>query len=160
MNTFDLENRTILRPRQHVSLYFFNPQLFESALQSGNFWIRYIRNRVNAKSEYFLSGDVTRSSPVLYREYCIQHDNLAPKFSLLPVFTTHALLPNPRGVLGTRMNPDTCRIRVDGQIRFENGYVWMWKFKNAEKKARIKKYPDTCGWGLPCLLYTSPSPRD
>ena len=108
---------------------------------------------MNAKSEYLLSGDVTRSSPVLYREYCIQHDNLAPKFSLLPVFTTHALLPNPRGVLGTRMNPDTCRIRVDGQIRFENGYVWMWKFKNAEKKARIKKYPDTCGWGLPFAAF-------
>ena len=51
------------------------------------------------------------------------------------------------------MNPDTCRIRVDGQIRFENGYVWMWKFKNAEKKAWIKKYPDTCGWGLPFAAF-------
>ena len=29
----------------------------------------------------------------------------------------------PRGVLGTRVNPDTCRISVDGQIRFESGYV-------------------------------------
>ena len=101
----------------------------------------------------FLSGDVTRPSPGLYPEYCIQHDNLAPKFSLLPVFTTHALLPNPRGVLSTRMNPDTCRIRVDGQIRLEYGYVWMWKFKNPEKKARIQKYPDTCGWGLPFAVF-------
>ena len=29
----------------------------------------------------------------------------------------------PRGVLGTIVNPDTCRISVDGQIRFESGYV-------------------------------------
>ena len=45
-----------------------------------------------------LSGDVTRSSPVLDREYCIQDDNLIPRFCLLParllpVFTTHALFP-------------------------------------------------------------------
>ena len=29
----------------------------------------------------------------------------------------------PRGVLGTRVNPDTCRISVDEQIRFESRYV-------------------------------------
>ena len=50
-------------------------------------------------SGYFFSGDVTRSSPVLYHEYGIQDGNLVPKFSFvlltlpLPVFTTHALLP-------------------------------------------------------------------
>ena len=43
---------------------------------------------------------------------------------------------------------------MDGQIRFEYGYVWMWKLKNPEKKkARIKKYPDTCGWGLPFAAF-------
>ena len=41
----------------------------------------------------------------------------------------------PRGVLGTRVNPKTCRIRVDGQIRFESGYVWTWKFLNWERKS-------------------------
>ena len=87
-----------------VHTYPVNP-----AYISATFWIcspeylntLWIRNRVNAKSGYFLSGDLTRLSPVLYREYYIQHDNLAPKFSLLLVFTTHALLPTPRGVLGT-----------------------------------------------------------
>ena len=35
-------------------------------------------------------------------------------------FTTQALLPiSPRGVLGTKMNPETFRIRLDTQIRFE-----------------------------------------
>ena len=43
-----------------------------------------MRNRVNAKSGYFLSGDVTSSSPVLYREYCIEDGNLA--HVLLPIF--------------------------------------------------------------------------
>ena len=48
------------------------------AYESPNFWIRspewkflntlWIRNRMVAKSGYFLSNDVTRSSPVLYRE--------------------------------------------------------------------------------------------
>ena len=38
----------------------------------------WIRNRMDAKSGYniFLSGDVIRSSPVLYREYSIQDENL------------------------------------------------------------------------------------
>ena len=63
---------------------------------------------MDAKSGYFISGDVTRSSPVLYREYCIQDGNLVPRFSLLPVFMTHALLPIfPEELMGTRVNPDT-----------------------------------------------------
>ena len=36
----------------------------------------------------------------------------------------------PRGVLGTRVHADTCPIRVDRQIRVEDGYVQMWKFLN------------------------------
>ena len=42
---------------------------------------------VDTKSEFNIvsSGDVTRSSPVLYREYCIQDGNLVARFSLLPV---------------------------------------------------------------------------
>ena len=36
--------------------------------------------------------------------------------------------------MGTRVNPDTCRIRVDGEIRFENGYVKTWKFLNRKEK--------------------------
>ena len=93
----------LLRPRPHVSGYFFsfpirlpstrirwilptNPQLFESALQNWNFWIRYESGIVRMLNpDIFLSGDVTRASPVFYREYCIQDGNLVPRFSLLPV---------------------------------------------------------------------------
>ena len=50
----------------------------------------------------------------LDREYCIPDDHLDA-----------CLVSNtPRGVLGNRNNPDIYRIRVDGQIRFECGYVW------------------------------------
>ena len=33
-----------------------------------------------------------------------------------------------------RLNPDTCRIRVEGQIRVQYGYVWTWKFFNQQRK--------------------------
>ena len=37
------------------------------------------------------------------------------------------------------MNLDTCRIHVDGQIRFEYRYMWIWKFLNSEKKGADSK---------------------
>ena len=87
-----------------------NPQLFESPLQSGNFWIRYeFRIAWMLNLDIFESVDVTKSSPVLYPEYCIQDGNFLPRFSLLPAFTTHALLPI-------------------GWIRLRVGYVWKGKF--------------------------------
>ena len=50
--------------------------------------------------------------------------------------STHVLLPIfPKWVLGTRVNPDTRQIRVDGQIRFEYGYVWTWKCFNPERES-------------------------
>ena len=59
---------------------------------------------MDVKSGYFLSGDVTRSSPLLYREYCIRD----AKFDACSVANI--------GVLGTRVNPDTCQSRVDVEI--------------------------------------------
>ena len=100
-----------------------------------------------------LSGDVTRSRPVLYREYCIciQYGNLIPRISLLPALRRMLCC---RRVLRTRVNPDTCRIRVacerqtfllarrsparirvDGQIRFEYGNVSTRKFLNPHRNA-------------------------
>ena len=54
-----------------------------------------------------------------------------------------------RGVLDTRVNPDTCgradsiriRIRVDAET-FQSGKKSLW----------IQKYPDTCGRGLNIIL--------
>ena len=80
---------------------------------------------MDGKSGYvFLSGEVTRSSLILYREYCIQDGNL----------DACSVANIPRGILGTRENPDTCRIHVDEQVLFEYGYVWTWKILNPERK--------------------------
>ena len=93
---------------------------------------------MNAKSGYFLSGDVTSSSPVLYREYCIQDGNLA--HALLPIFPGYP-------VLGTKVNPDTCQmIRVDGQVPFASGYVRTWKFLNPQRKS--------CGFKISGYVWT------
>ena len=127
---------------------FFNPQLFlsgygfcphvsgESGIRIRNFFnplfrVEIVEYTMNPEScgplirISLLFGDVTRSSPVLYRECCIQDCNLK----------ACSVANIPRGVLGTRMNPDTCRLRVYGQIRFEYGYVWTWKFLNPERKS-------------------------
>ena len=75
--------------------------------------------------DIFLCGDVTRSSPVLYRKYCIQDGNLVPRFSqgrarckFCALYNACSVANIPRGVLGTGVNLDTCRIGVDRQIRF------------------------------------------
>ena len=84
--------------------------------------------RVDANPQFFLSRDVRRSNPVLYLEYCIQDVNLASRFSLLPVkgrvgrarskfralYDACSVANISRGVLGSRVNPDTSRIPVDG----------------------------------------------
>ena len=112
---------------------FLNPRLFESALQRGNFWR-------TLNPDAFSSGDVTISSPVLYREYCIQDGNLVVRFSQgrALFFTTHALLPI---FPAESWVPEWSRIRVR--------YVWTWKLLNPErKKLWIQKHPDACGGGL------------
>ena len=79
---------------------------------------------MDAKPRYFFSsGDVKRSIPVLCHEYCLQEGKLyaCSGANIL------------RGVLDTRMNPDTCWIRGYKQIRFEKEYVW--KFLNPEGKS-------------------------
>ena len=49
---------------------------------------------------------------------------------------TYSVANIARGVLGSKVHPDTCQmIRVDGQIRFESGYVRTWKFLNAQRKS-------------------------
>ena len=64
-----------------------NLQLLESTLIQSQWKLLHmlwIWNHVDAKiyTNIFLSSDETRSSPVLYCEYCIQDGNLVPRFSL------------------------------------------------------------------------------
>ena len=136
---------TRIRWIQHTNL-----QLFESALQSEHFCIRYESGIVRTLiPDIFLSGDITRSSSVLCCEYCIQDGNLVPRFSegrarckFRALYDAGSFATIPRGVLGTRT--DTCRIPMDG-IRL---HVDVEIFEPRKKKLRIQKYPDTCGRGL------------
>ena len=130
--------------------FFLNPQLFLSGygfrpsvsgesgsrrirkflnplFQSANSWIRYESGIVwTPNPDIFSSGDITRSSPVLYRD---RQSKIQTSRALRRMSCCNIL----KGVLGTRVNPHTCRIHVDGQIWFEYGYVWCGKscgFKN------------------------------
>ena len=118
-----------------VHMHPVNPA-YESALQSGNFWIRYESGIVwTLNPDIFLSGDVTRSSPVLYRKYCIEDGNLVPRLSLLPVEGEVGEDP------GDEVVHDGCRLTTHAPlsifpevswvlewIRIRVGYVWMGKF--------------------------------
>ena len=71
----------------------------------------------------------------------VQDGNLVPRFSegrarckFRALFVAFRVANIPRGILGTRVTPVTCRMRVDGQIWFEYEYVWTWKFLNPERK--------------------------
>ena len=128
---------------------FLNPQLFFSdmasvhtypvnlAYESATFLIpsrewKFLNMPWNPKScgrlmRIFLSGDVTISSPVLYREYCVQDgDHDAWSVANFPI-----------GALGTRVNPDSggrtnsiwIPIRVDVEI-FETGKKKSCGLKN------------------------------
>ena len=82
---------TRIRWIQHTNL-----QLFESALQSEHFCIRYESRIVRTLiPDIFLSGDITRSSSVLCCEYCIHSFPGSPKAEQdanFARFTTQALL--------------------------------------------------------------------
>ena len=89
----------------------------------------------------FISRDnfqFNKIQPSFYHEYCIQDGNLFPRFSmllltlLLPVFTTRGLLPI---FLEEPWVLEWIWIREDTQIRFENGYLWAWKFLNQERSS-------------------------
>ena len=160
---------------------FWNPQLFlsghgfrlhvsgESRIRIRNFlnplsWVEmlntpWIRNRVEAKSGYFfylvMKQDRAQFFTVKGRERC--------KFPALDDACSVANIP--RGVLSTRVHPDT-RIRVGfvwtGKIRFEYWYLWTWKFLNSERTSfRLKNigirvdgalgFEWMRGWGWRCF---------
>ena len=87
--------------------------LFESALQSGNFWIRYQSGIVRTLNPDILSsGDITKSSP--------RKGRARYKFS---AHDACSIANTPRGV-GIRVNPDTCG----------RGHFWIRKEKVADSK--------------------------
>ena len=87
----------------------------------------YAMNRMDAEPGYFLIRERNKIEPgsLLW----ISCANIVFKMAT----STHALLPTfpeESWVLEC-----TCQTRVDGQIRFEYGYMWTWKFLNPERKS-------------------------
>ena len=86
---------------------------------------------MDAKSGYYLAGEVTKSSPVLYRE---RQSKMQISRALRRMLRCQYSQRSP----GTRVNPDTCWIREDVEI-----------FETGKEKLRIQKnIPDRCGRGL------------
>ena len=131
-----------------------NPQLFESALQSGNFWIRFesgIVWRLNPGIFFIRWRNKIESSSLPWILYSRWHPLKVEQDVNFARFTTDVLLPifpeeswilewiwiRVRDTSG-RANLIWIRIRVDVEI-----------FESGKKKLRIQKYRDTCGRG-PC----------
>ena len=147
------------RPRPCVSGYFWIHNFFSLDTasvhsypwirqpdESATFWIRspswkflntlWIRNRVDAESGYFFIRWLNKIEPsslpwTLHSRW--QPCSQVP--SLTCLYDACSVANIPRGVMGTRVNPDKCRIRVDGQIRFAYWYVWTWKFLSLKRKS-------------------------
>ena len=113
-----------------------------------------IRNRVDAKSGYFfLSGDVTRSSPVLHRE---RQSKMQISRALRRMLCCQY---SQRLFLGTRVNPDTCERYVSDTCGRANSICIRIRadveiFESGKKKLRIQKYLNTCGHCLYLITST------
>ena len=139
-------SEALLRPRPDIfesATFPFRVRLPSTRIRrirpayiSATFWLRSPEwkclallstwNRMDAKSGYFffffffLSGDVTRSSPLLYREYCIWDGNLDASEETWVLEWIRIRVGHVQDVL---------------LIRSEYGYVWTWKFLNPERKS-------------------------
>ena len=122
------------------------------AYESATFWIRspewtflhtlWIRNRADANSGYFFirwHNKIELSSLlwILYSRWQPRSQVLRrqSKTQISRALRRRLFCNIPRGVLGTRTNPDTWRIPVKGQMPFEYCYMWTWRFLNRERKS-------------------------
>ena len=124
------------------------PQLFESALQSGNFCIRY-ESRIAwmLKLDIFVSRDVTKSSPVLYTEWQLRSQVL----SLTRLYNACSIANrgNPAYVSDTcgRANSIWIPIRVEVEI-IESGKKKLWIQKIS---GYVWKGPKSSTLGTECM---------
>ena len=96
-----------------------NPQLFESALQSGNFWIRFesgIVWRLNPGIFFIRWRNKIESSSLPWILYSRWHP-LKARCKFRAFYDRRPVAYIPRGVLDTRVNLDT-----------RAGYKWTGKF--------------------------------
>ena len=120
------------RTPPHISRYFSIRNFFfpdtpsvhtypvNPAYEPATFWMRSPGWTLDP--DICLSGDVTRSSPVLYREYCIKDGHL----------DAYSVANIPRGVLvlewiRIRVGPGLCKWAAKMASRFWKCYLWRWQ---------------------------------
>ena len=85
-----------------------------------------------SKSGYVLAGPGVQ---IVERGRKIHEEKKRPPRRFPGVQLTRSPLTTALYYLDAWNRLDTCRIRVDGQIRFECGYVWTWTVLNPERKS-------------------------
>ena len=169
----------MLRPRRQVSgdFWILNFSLFgfgfrphvsvESCVWIGNFLNLFSREEILIRYEsgivwtfnpnILLSGDVTRSSPVLTADTAFKMATSFPRFSQGRARCKFRALYDACSVVKSWvLEWIPIRVRssdtVDGQTRFEWGYVWTLEFLNPERKSCEFKNIQIRVWtGLKCL---------
>ena len=108
----------------------------------GHFWIRSPERKflTDAKSGCFFvrwrnNNELSSLPWILYSRWQPRCQVLSRPRSLF--YNACSVANFPSGVLGTRVKPDTCQIRVDVET-FESGKKKLW----------IQKHPDACWGGL------------
>ena len=111
--------------------------IFESALQSGSFWIRYKSGIVWTVNADIFFNPVTKEDWAQFFTVntAFKKATSFPGYLSYRLYDACALANVPRGLLGTRVNPDTCRIRVDGQTRLKTDACRI--VESRKKKLRI-----------------------
>ena len=117
-----------------------NRQLFESALQSGNFLIHYESGtRVDAKSKYSFIRWRNKIEPSSYRRHCIRDGNLIPRFSQGRARCKFRALYDACSVVKSWVlqwipirvrSSDACWIRIRLTLKFLNPKRKSCEFKN------------------------------
>ena len=123
-------------------IWHTNPQLFESALKSGNFLILYESGiSWTLNPDILLSSDVTRSSPVLYREYSIRCREQCYRFftSWTSVSSLIRCVQLKLAMITVHFNYDKRRLYIVKLLsmsdeRVQYGCGWTWKFLNQQRK--------------------------
>ena len=114
----------------------------------------WIRNRVDAKSKYFVirwRNKIEPSSLPHQIRYFIQESNLIPRFSQVRARSKFRALYDACSIVKSWVlewirilvgSSDTCGRANPIMDTFGRGNLWI-----REKKLRIQKYPDTCEHG-------------
>ena len=138
------QTQDLLRLRPHLEIMMQSKVQISCALR-GMLCCQYSQRSpgYESKSGYLLAwsrrsddcSDKFLSSDSRARKKNSRKKKRSPPPRFPGVQLTRSPLTTARYYLNAWNKLDTCRIRVDGQVRFECGYVWTWTYLNPERKS-------------------------